>query len=87
VTRPVARFLTAFAGWTIFVWVVFIRNVVKDHTHSTGFKVVHVTLAVVSLAFAAACLWIVARARRSGRSGLSPADPSTSATPSVRQEH
>jgi len=48
----------------VFVWVVFVRNMLKDHTHGAGFKVVHVTLAAISLAFAAGCLWIVSRARR-----------------------
>jgi hypothetical protein len=64
VTRRAAVFLYAFAGWTVFVWVVFIRNITKDHTHSTGFKVVHITLAVISIAFAAGCFAVVGRARR-----------------------
>jgi hypothetical protein len=81
VTRRTATFLYAFAGWTIFVWAVFIRNVAKDHTHSTGFKVVHITLAIISLAFAAGCLWVVGRARR-----VSPGDPATSARPSAPLE-
>ena len=81
-TRRAALFLRVFAGWTVFVWVVFIRNITKDHTHSTGFKVVHITLAVISLAFAAGCFAVVARSRRDGP--VSPAgDPATSATPSV----
>ena len=63
VTRRAAAFLYTFAGWTLFVWVVFIRNIAKDHTHSTGFKVVHITLAVISLAFAAGCVAVVRRAR------------------------
>jgi Na+/melibiose symporter-like transporter len=64
VTRRAAVFLYAFAGWTVFVWVVFIRNISKDHTHSTGFKVVHITLAVISIAFAAGCFAVVSRTRR-----------------------
>jgi len=52
------------AGWTVFVWGTFIRNIVKDHTHSTGFKVVHITLAVISLGFAAAIWMIAARNRK-----------------------
>jgi len=51
------------AGWTVFVWATFIRNVLKDHTHSTGFKVVHITLAVVSLGFAGA-IWVIAARNR-----------------------
>lgn len=79
--RRTATFLYVFAGWTIFVWAVFIRNIAKDHTHSTGFKVVHIGLAIVSLAFAAGCLWVVSRARR-----VSPADRATSATVSAHPE-
>ncbi len=64
-TRRAAAFLYTFAGWTLFVWVVFIRNIAKDHTHTTGFKVVHITLAVISIAFAAGCVAVVRRARQS----------------------
>jgi len=65
-------FLYAFAGWTVFVWVVFIRNIAKDHTHTTGFKVVHIVLAVISIAFAAGCFAVVGRARR--RAEIRPDD-------------
>ena len=57
-------FLYTFAGWTLFVWAVFIRNISKDHTHTTGFKVVHITLAVISIAFAGGCVAVVRRARQ-----------------------
>jgi hypothetical protein len=63
-TRRAAAFLYAFAGWTVFVWVVFIRNISKAHQYSTGFKVVHIALAIVSIAFAAGCFYVV---RQSGR--------------------
>jgi hypothetical protein len=63
-TRRTAMFLRVFGGWTVFVWVVFIRNVVRDGSHSTAFKVVHITLAVISLAFAAATFVVVSRSRR-----------------------
>jgi hypothetical protein len=66
VTRRAAVFLYAFAGWTVFVWVVFIRNISKDHTHTTAFKVVHITLAVISIAFAAGCFAVVSHTRRRG---------------------
>ncbi len=79
-TRRVATFLYVFAGWTVFVWAVFIRNVAKDNTHGTGFKVVHITLAIISLDFAAGCFWVVSRARR-----VSPEVPATSATGSEHQ--
>jgi hypothetical protein len=64
VTRRSANYLRVFAAWTAFVWVTFIRNIANDHTHSTGFKVVHIVLAVISLAFAAGTVMVVARERR-----------------------
>jgi len=57
-------FLYTFAGWTLFVWAVFIRNISKDRTHTTGFKEVHITLAVISIAFAAGCVAVVRKARQ-----------------------
>ena len=62
--KRVANFLRVFAAWTVFVWVTFIRNISRDRTHTTGFKVVHITLAVVSLAFALTTLVVVSRSRR-----------------------
>lgn len=53
--------------WTAFVWLTFVRNIVRDHRHSFGFKVVHVVLAVVSVAFAVGIWFVAARARRSAR--------------------
>ena len=61
--RPVGRrdriVLRVAAIWTAFVWVVFVRNILHDHTHSFSFKAVHIGLAAVSLAFAVA-IWQVA---------------------------
>ena len=71
-TRRAAVYLYTFAGWTLFVWVVFIRNISKDHTHTTGFKVVHITLAVISIAFAAGCVAVVRRTRRSRDQATDP---------------
>ena len=66
-----ANLLRAAAIWTVFVWGVFIRNVVRDRTHSTGFVIVHVSLAAVSLAFAVVIWRISMRVaeRRSSTSG------------------
>ena len=55
--------LRAAAAWTVFVWAVFVKNIVGDSHHSTGFKVVHVVLAIVSVAFAFA-IWTVASRKR-----------------------
>ena len=88
VSRRAANYIRIFAAWTVFVWVTFIRNVSRDRTHSTGFKVVHITLAVVSLAFTVGAVWVVARERR-GRErhsvGISE-PPATSPTPAVRRK-
>jgi hypothetical protein len=54
--------LRAFSVWTIFVWVVFIRNVFKHG--GAAFIAVHVVLALISLAFAAGTFAIVRRERR-----------------------
>jgi hypothetical protein len=63
-TRGQANFLRAFSIWTAFVWFTFIRNIVGVDDRSTGFKVVHIGLALVSLAFAVGCWILVSRARR-----------------------
>jgi Na+/melibiose symporter-like transporter len=61
--RREALVLRAFGIWTIYVWVTRMWNILHDDTRSSGFKVVHSVLAVISLAFAVACLAIVRRVR------------------------
>jgi hypothetical protein len=87
VSRRAANYLRIFAAWTVFVWVTFIRNISRDHTHKTAFKVVHIGLAIVSLALAIGALWVVSRERRVSGSptDLSEA-PATSPTPAGRRE-
>ena len=62
--RSSAVLLRAFAAWTIYVWVTRIWNIVGDSSTSTGFKVVHSVLAIISIAFAVAALFVVRRERR-----------------------
>jgi len=69
VNRRAAAFLYVFAGWTVFVWAVFIKNIAKAHQYSSGFKAVHIVLAIISIAFAAGCFYVVGRTRRSGAVG------------------
>ncbi len=57
-TRTSRIVLRAFALWTVYVWGTRIWNIVGDDARSTGFKVVHVVLAAVSIAFAVAT-WII----------------------------
>ena len=62
-SRAHANILRAFSLWTVFVWVTRIRNIWGDDSRSFGFQAVHTGLAVVSVAFAAACWWIVTQHR------------------------
>jgi hypothetical protein len=62
-TRGQANLLRAFAIWTMYVWVTRMWNIWRDD-QTVGFKVVHTVLAVVSVAFAVACLVVVSRVRR-----------------------
>jgi hypothetical protein len=57
-----ALFLRAFAVWTLFVWLTRIRNVF-DQGRGAGFVVVHLVLALVSVAFAVGTFAIVRRER------------------------
>lgn len=68
VTRRDALLLKAASIWTFAIWIVFIRNLLGDDEHSLGFKIVHLTLAAGSIAFAVA-IWMVAR--KSGPGGRS----------------
>jgi small neutral amino acid transporter SnatA (MarC family) len=67
VTRVDALILRTAAVWTIFIWVTRIRNILGDDGRSTGFKVVHSLLALVSVAFAIAILGVASRNRRRSR--------------------
>jgi hypothetical protein len=64
-TRRDALLLRVAALWTLFVWAVFLRNLLfGDTNRSLGFKVVHTVLAVVSLGFGAAIWAVAARSRQ-----------------------
>jgi hypothetical protein len=62
-TRTERLVLQAFALWTVWVWGTRIWNVIGDDARTTGFKVVHIVLALVSVAFAVAT-WLIARRNR-----------------------
>jgi hypothetical protein len=71
--RADVRILLAAAAWTVFVWGNRILNILRDdEDRSTGFIVVHVALAVISVAFAVAIARIALRARRSAASVAPP---------------
>ncbi|MDQ3879225.1 MAG: hypothetical protein M3290_12880 [Actinomycetota bacterium] len=63
-SRRQANLLIAAAVWTFYVWISRIVIMAGQNT-STGFKVVHYALAVVSLAFGTAIAWIGFKARKS----------------------
>jgi len=62
-TRGQANVIRAFSIWTVYVWVTRMWNIARDD-QSVGFKVVHATLAVISIAFAVAVWVVVSRVRR-----------------------
>jgi hypothetical protein len=65
-SRTDAMILRTAAGWTVFVWLTRLRNILTDHApgHGFGFKAVHVVLAIVSVAFAVAIWAVASRGRR-----------------------
>lgn len=52
--------LKASVGWSALVWAVLIKNMITDDSHPVSFRLVHISIAVVSLAFASVS-WIAAR--------------------------
>jgi hypothetical protein len=50
VTRRVAWFLIALCAWTLYVWITRVV-IIAGQDQSTGFKVGHDVLAVISIAF------------------------------------
>ena len=63
-TRRQSYLLYAFSIWTVWVWGTRIWNILGDDARTTGFKVVHTVLAVISVAFAVAAWVVVRRVRR-----------------------
>ena len=63
VNRREALVIRAFAVWTVWVWATRIWNVLGDDDRSAGFKLVHLALALVSVAFAVVTWGIVRRVR------------------------
>jgi len=71
-TRRSAWILIALCAWTLYVWVTRIWIIAGQH-NSAGFVIVHVTLAVISIAFGLAAGAIGVRALRSGVPRSEPA--------------
>ena len=62
-----AWLLIALCAWTLYVWITRIV-IIAGQDNSAGFVVVHVTLALISIAFGLAAGWIGWKARRDRRS-------------------
>jgi hypothetical protein len=62
-TRGQANIIRAFSIWTVYVWVTRMWNIAQDD-QSVGFKAVHATLAIISVAFAVVVWIVVSRVRR-----------------------
>jgi hypothetical protein len=76
VTRKAAWVLIALCAWTLYVWITRIF-IMAGQDESTGFKVVHGVLAVISIAFGLAAGWIGLRRLRAGNG--KPSAPAASA--------
>ena len=67
-SRRVASFLIAAGLWPLLVWPNFVRVVATDDRAfdggPTAYLIVHTGLAVVSMAFGAALVWLGVRGRR-----------------------
>ncbi|MEZ5170779.1 MAG: hypothetical protein R3A49_08555 [Acidimicrobiia bacterium] len=83
-SRRSAWFLIVAAGWTAYVWISRLY-LMAGSDDSTGFKVVHAVIAVISLAFGAGVGWIGIRALRrrrpAGRGARIGADPGSDRDP------
>lgn len=62
-TRRATTVLLVTCVWTLFVWIVGIKNFVIGGHHTTGFRVVHTVLAVISIVLGIAVGVIGWRAR------------------------
>jgi hypothetical protein len=64
VSRRAAWFLVALCAWTLYVWITRVV-IIAGQDQSTGFKVVHDVLAVISIAFGLGAGWLGIKALRS----------------------
>jgi hypothetical protein len=74
ISRRAAWVLVALGAWTLYVWITRIWIIAGQH-NSAGFVVVHVTLAVISIAFGVAAAWIGWKALRAGKAQVAAPEP------------
>lgn len=70
-TRRQALILKVSVIWTIWVWLVLIRNMITTPGLALAFRAVHISLAVISLVFAGITWGIVVSNRRKATQGSS----------------
>ena len=63
VSRRVAWFLIALCAWTLYIWITLIV-IIGRQSHPISFKIVHDTLAVISMAFGLGAGYLGIRALR-----------------------
>ena len=80
-SRKAAWVLIALCAWTLYVWITRIF-IMAGQDESTGFKVVHGVLAVISIAFGLAAGWIGLRQLLAGNGDSSA--PTASDAPRER---
>jgi hypothetical protein len=66
VSRRTAWFLIALCAWTLYIWITLIV-IIGRQDHPIGFKIVHDTLAVISMAFGLGAGYVGLRALRARR--------------------
>ncbi len=71
-TRRQALILKVSVVWTIWVWLVLIRNMITTPGLALSFRAVHIGLAIVSLVFAGLTWGIVVSNRRKATQVTSP---------------
>ena len=62
-SRRASLLLRASVLWTVWIWVVLVRNMIVGH-FDWSFKLIHIFLAVVSVAFAVVTWQITTKSRR-----------------------
>jgi hypothetical protein len=81
-SRRAAWTLIALCAWSLWVWITRV-SIIMGQNQSTGFKVVHFTLAAGSIAFGLAAGWIGYKGLRAGKAaavGAEMADREVSAS-------
>jgi hypothetical protein len=71
-TRGQAWLMVVAAGWTWYIWLTRVWNIVGEPAHSVSFKAVHSGLALVSVLLLTPIGVIGIRALRSGKAGAGP---------------